>query len=534
MTAARPPGVEDFPDLLRLRGPDGPCGLFSDCGSWLAVTWGERALLELHDTLDNRVHLLDLGAPARLRTVWADRLEASLASGAETAAAFAGDGLLVIDYRHGRPPAPSCDLPFSVERTGEGSWRIQVGEGLEPPPPDLFARRRRAWNERFARAFASFRGGGARDRLLLARAIATLLWNRRAPRRGLPDAGIIPSPFAYRGFWAWDSWKHAHALARIDPALGLAQLRAQFFGEDEDGMVPDTVMPDPAANNHRNTKPPLAAWALDELRRAGAAAAEVAPLRRRCAGQLRWWSLHRRARGEAFYRYGGVDGGTAAWDSGWDDSARFAGARLDPHGKWRLFALHCPDLHAYLHQEFAAMARLYGAAGLERGAWEERAGRTARLLGRLWDPERGAFCDHDPQGRSTGVLSAACWLPVWSGAAQPRQAESVRRLVLDPRHFGTPVPFPSLAASEPAFDPDGYWNGGVWLDHAAWALAVLGEEGAAARERLLAAVAALPSFYECLSPLTGRPCAGARPAVAQFSWSAAAVVEILTTHPSRR
>jgi len=545
VAAPRPPEAGDFPDLLALRQDGAVTGLFSDHGSWLAATWGEGVLLELHDTLNERRHGFDLGAPARLRAVWMDRLEASLANGAELRIGFAGDGLMVVDYDHEEPPEVACELRWTVQRLAEDRWRVLLGDAADAPRDDFFAINRRRWDQRLAAAFAGFRGEGDRDRLLLARAVATLQWNRRAAVRGLPDEGVVPSPFAYRGFWGWDSWKHAHALARFDPALGLAQLRAQFFGEDADAMVPDTVMPEPSANNRLNTKPPMAAWALDALRRAGVPEAEgledgtdpLAALRERCVGQLRWWARNRRATGEAMYRHGGVDRCTAMWDSGWDDSLRFAGARLRPHGDWQLIGLYQPDLHAYLQVDFGAMARLYQAAGLDEGAWLEREGQMAKLMqNRLWDRERGAFCDHDLQGRSTGVLSAACWLPVWSGAARSKQAAAVRGLLREPAHFDTPMPFPSLAASEPGFDPDGYWNGGVWLDHAAMALVVLdrggeGDRGAGARERLLDAVAAYPGFAECYSPLTGAPCHGERPAVPQFSWSAAAVLELLTGGP---
>ncbi len=532
MSAPRPPEAGDFPELLPLRQSGAVTGLFSDHGSWLCATWGEELLLELHDTLDGRIHGLDFGAPAALRAVWMDRLEASLANGAELRFGFSEDGVLVADYRHEQPPEVACELRWELIRLAPGCWRLVVGDPVRPVPEDFFELNRAAWNRRLERACAGLVLAQARDRLLAARSVATLMWNLRAPRRGLPAAGVIPSPFAYRGYWGWDSWKHAHALARFDPALGLSQLEAQFHDPDPAAMVPDTVMPDPEANNLHNTKPPMAAWALDALRRAGGDPERVKALRERCAGQLRWWGEHRRAAGEALFRHGGVDHLTATWDSGWDLSLRFDQARLRPHGDWQLFALWQPDLNSYLQVEFAAMARLAEAGGVDPQPWRERADSMAYLLReRLWDDRLGAFCDHTPAGRSTGVLSAACWLPVWAGAASTEQAEAVRRLLRDPAHFDTPVPFPTLARSADGFDPDGYWNGGVWLDHAALALAVLGEDGAGARDRLLDAVAAQPSFFECYSPLSGQPCFGRRPAIPQFSWSAAAVLELLAGGP---
>jgi putative isomerase len=104
-------------------------------------------------------------------------------------------------------------------------------------------------------------------------------------------------------------------------------------------------------------------------------------------------------------------------------------------------------------------------------------------------------------------------------------------LLQQPEHFATELPFPVLAASEPAFDPDGYWNGAVWVDHAVLALAALGDEGRALRERFLERLAGEDSLFECYSPVDGRPARGARPATAQFSWTAAALVGLLSGGP---
>ncbi len=530
MTAPR---CAELAELLPLRAGGRRTGLFSDHGSWLAVCWGSDSLFELHDTLRDRVHVLDLGAPAGWREAFPDRLEAALEDGARVRLAFASAERLVVEHRHDRPPAVGCDLRWELARVEDGVWWILLGDDPAEPPADLFERNRARWDAWFTAAAAQLVAPSPRDLRLAARAVTTLEWNRRAPVRALPAAGVVPSPFAYRGYWGWDSWKHARALARFDPELGLDQLEAQFSAAGPDGMVADTAMPDAARNNLANTKPPMAAWALVALQRAGADPARVAGLRKRCVEQLRWWSRHRRARGELAFRHGGRDHETATWDTGWDLSVRFEATHLEPHGDWLLFDLWQPDLHSYLLVEFRALAELTAAEGGDPAPWRERAEQLERWIrDTLWDAERGFFCDRSVGGASTGVRSAAGWLPLWAGAASPEQAAAARAVMLDPAHFASPVPFPALACSEPGFDPDAYWNGGVWIDHAVLGAAAAGEEGAPLRERLLDAVDALPAFYECLSPRSGEPCHGARPAVPQFSWSAAAVLELLAGGPA--
>ena len=517
--------VEGFPDLLPLTDTAGQVvGLFSDHGSWLALTWGEESLLEVHDTRDGTITPIHLSSPARQHVVFADRLEAELLDGTGVRIGFAAKDTICIEHQ----AELSTSLP-TVAIAGGTLIGAALEQDFAPDLSALFARNRGIWDRRFAKAAETcFRARSDRALELLARAVTTLAWNWRAPEGDLEHGGIVPSPFAYNGFWGWDSWKHARALAVIEPERAKEQLRAQFSRQRDDGMVADTVRLDPALDNWKNTKPPLAAAALEAIWHADPDEALVAELFPRCAAQLDFFDQQRRLEGDTLLRPGGVDHETATWDSGWDLSARFEGIPLLDHGEWKLFDLQTADLNAYHLMELLALARLAKVAGSDPSYWADRAIRHFDALRELFDPYLGVFCDRYGYGASTGILSAAAWLPVVAGAATRRQADLVRKTLLHPGKFNTPMPFPTLACSEPAFDPDGYWNGSVWLDHAALALEVLGAHGRAAEERLLDCVARQATLFECYSPMTGEPAAGARPAVPQFSWSAAALIEILT------
>ena len=74
---------------------------------------------------------------------------------------------------------------------------------------------------------------------------------------------------------------------------------------------------------------------------------------------------------------------------------------------------------------------------------------------------------------SVRALTAATWVPLWCGIASPEHADAVLARMLDPRAFWTPAPFPTVARSDAAFDPDGYWRGALWMDYALWAVEVL-------------------------------------------------------------
>jgi len=524
--------VADFPDLLPLRDNHGAVtGLFSDCGAWYGLTWGGRYLLDVHDLQRGRIWPLHLGGRVVRTRVWADCLEAELDLGARIRIAFPGPQAITLEWCHDEPPDPSTDLPFTVVRAGPERWLVVVApEGGGVRDPDCFERNRRRWNALFARAFAGNRfAGWLPAETILARAVATLFWNHRAPLGDVPAPGVFPSSLAYRAYWGWDSWKHAHALAALDPALAAGQLRAQFSGQRSDGMVPDTVLPRASEDNWRNTKPPLAAWALEAVWAASGDRSLVAELLPLCSAFLHWYEEHRRREGAVLVQPGGRDLETAMWDTGWDDSLRFAGLPLQPcPDDWLLLDCWPADLNGWLLVEYRAVARLERVAGGDPRPWEERADALQdAILRELWDPELAFFLDRQPgAGRRRPLLSAAGWVPAWAGALPPAELGRLRRVLQDPRRFATPMPFPTLAADQEGHDPDGYWNGSVWLDHAALAVAVLGEEGEEAARRLFRHACAAGPLWECHSPVSGEPCRGARPAVAQFSWTACAFLEM--------
>jgi glucosidase len=538
-----PFSVDKFPDLLPLRNGAGQAvGLFSDHGSWLGVVWGVDSLLEIRDLGDGITRPFDLGSPLHQAQSWADHQAATLLDGTKLRVCFSPSGDVVVEVQAESAPEPQCTLQHKVFSMADQCWWIVIKAAHDTsefctPNKDLFEQNRVRWDHWLHNAFASMdRLDDPTSQVLLARAVTTLLWNLRSPREHLPHAGIIPSPFSYRGYWAWDSWKHAHALAWFAPELAAEQLRAQFCRQQSDGMVADTVMPNPADDNWKNSKPPLAAWALEAVWRTTKDADLLAELYPKCAAQLRWWQLARRVEDETLFRAGGVDSLTATWDTGWDLCHRFEGIGLKSARSWQLLDLWQPDLNAYILNDLKAMAAMATAAGDDPEPWRAEAEQLSAAIQRaLWNEALGCFCDvRASNGASTGIRSAACWLPLWAGAASDYQRERTLKLLKSPNEFGTPMPFPSLAASEPHFDPDGYWNGSVWADHAAFAFAVLGERGFSMRLRMRDFMAMKDSLYECYSPLDGQPAYGGRPAVPQFSWTAAAGIEVLHggPHPS--
>ena len=92
--------VEKFPNFLPLRNQAGRAiALFSDYGSWLAITWGTDCLIEIRDTISGQSHTLDLASPLHRSTSYPDRQEAELLDGRRLQVGFCPDGNILIEVR---------------------------------------------------------------------------------------------------------------------------------------------------------------------------------------------------------------------------------------------------------------------------------------------------------------------------------------------------------------------------------------------------------------------------------------------------
>ncbi|MDP5145237.1 alpha-glucosidase [Shewanella sp. ULN5] len=116
------------------------------------------------------------------------------------------------------------------------------------------------------------------------KSIETLIGNWRSAAGNLLHDSVTPSVTArwFNGTWAWDSWKHAYAMASFTPSLAKNNVRAMFDYQVKDndtirpkdhGMMIDAIFynkdnprgGDGGNWNERNSKPPLASWAVWQI-----------------------------------------------------------------------------------------------------------------------------------------------------------------------------------------------------------------------------------------------------------------------------
>jgi len=121
------------------------------------------------------------------------------------------------------------------------------------------------WDEYLTKTLRT--GVPAEFNRVAVKSVVTLMANWRSAKGDILHEGVIPSNSNahFNGFWAWDSWKHAAALAHFAPKLAMEQVKAMFDYQTEEGMIPDDVFSDKARNNYKDSKPPLATWAVMEI-----------------------------------------------------------------------------------------------------------------------------------------------------------------------------------------------------------------------------------------------------------------------------
>ena len=155
------------------------------------------------------------------------------------------------------------------------------------------------------------------------KAIETLTGNWRSPAGNLTYAGVTPSVTArwFNGLWAWDSWKHVYAMASFNPELAKDNIRAMFAYQvqkddpirpQDAGMVIDAIFYNKDNNrggdggnwNERNTKPPLASWAVWAIYQSTKDLRFLAEMMPKLLAYHQWWYRNRDHNQNGLIEYG--------------------------------------------------------------------------------------------------------------------------------------------------------------------------------------------------------------------------------------
>jgi putative isomerase len=343
-------------------------------------------------------------------------------------------------------------------------------------PDAFFEKNRNRWNGYLDKVLdtESAWTEDAAYRNIAVKALMTLVNNWRCAYGDLEYDGLFPSYAVnyFNGFWAWDSWKHAAAIARFDHELAKSQIRTMFALQDEYGMVPDVIYADKAENNWRDTKPPLAAWAVWEVYQQTNDKKFIKEMYPKLIRYHNWWYENRDHDKNGLCEYGSTDGTLTAalWESGMDDAVRFDKRKMVKNNKraWSI-DVESVDLNAYLYAEkvyLAGMARLLGQNQTAAQLTDQAGRLKKKIRDMMFNKDSGFFQDIDLNDKSfLNAQGPEGWIPLWAEVASPRQAGQVKKVICDPAKFATFIPFPTVSRDNQRFNT-GYWRGPVWLDQA--------------------------------------------------------------------
>jgi len=198
-----------------------------------------------------------------------------------------------------------------------------------------------------------------------------------------------------------------------------------------------------------------------------------------CAMQYNdWWD-----RARASDRFPGLLLVRRWSDSGMDNSKRWGRFGSGIYGttgdtlsnaNWSM-PIVTVDTNVYSVMEKRSIARMLkqgGETSLAMKYEREALERESLVLRHLWNQESQFFFDRtEDDGMFVPVLSPTGAHPLLLGAISQEQIDGVLRLLLDPDHFFTKAPFPSLSASDPDFRPEhSYWMGPTWMYYTAYIL----------------------------------------------------------------
>ena len=378
---------------------------------------------------------------------------------------------------------------------------------------------------------------------LAAKSLMTLMVNWKRAAGELQHAGLFPSQHQqwFHGFWSWDSWKHAAALASINPELAKDQVRAMFDFQNEDGMVADCVYRDSQveAHNWANTKPPLATWAVKEIYDQTGDDGFVWEMMPSLLAYHSWWNKRRNSKISPYFAYGSQNSSkkAALWESGMDNAVRFDYSGYAVHyGRLDgMLDLKNVDLNAYLYHEEFLLETLIKDAGLSDEFSVEPL-FEANPVKAFWSDAEQCFFDfreHEKMSASfVKVMGTECWTPLFTSTASNQQAKAIREIILDENKFNTFVPFPTVSADNPKFAPeDGYWRGPVWFDQAYFAIRGLRNYGYEqdANELTLKLLQNAEGVLGSDAPLREnyQPLTGDGLNAEHFSWTAACILLML-------
>ena len=332
---------------------------------------------------------------------------------------------------------------------------------------------------------------------------------------------MVPSKTHYVGVWQWDAFFHALAYRYVDTKLAEDQLRIVLDHQREDGMIPAAVHDEGIVTHPGGgvdtdlTKPPVVAWTALKLYEKSEHLDFLNEIYEPLVRWNDWWFRCDDDR-DSIVQY------DHPFSSGLDDSPMWDEG----------MPVESPDLNVYLCLQMEALAEIARLIGETEDAkmWAQRSRRLARrIVEHFYDPAAGLFWP-TRHHRPIRVLTPFCLYPLWLGRLlNDKIAAQLVAHLTDPGEFWTAYPIPTVAVSDPHYNPDQMWRGPTWLNVNYIFIDALVKSGypdlaRQLRDRTLALVMKHDDIYEYYHPETGDHPPRAAPT---YGWSSALFIDLV-------
>jgi len=304
------------------------------------------------------------------------------------------------------------------------------------------------------------------------------------------------------------------AYVLMDPMSALNSQRVFFERQRPDGYINyrtgpylDETIP---YNDQLTTSAPWLSWENWEVYKQTKDKSFLADAYRAGVRLYEYWLNNRDADRDGLCEWGGHavlesvrDSKVAVWDQvGWPSH------------------FEALDLNCMLVQEAKSLAQMARELGIDNDVerWKkESKQRGERINKYMWDEKTKFYyhvnrTDHSFRYQKENDLKRQeiiGFLPLWAGVADRSRAAALVQTLTDTSKFWRRYGVPTLSADDPYYDPQGYWNGPVWVQ---WQYLIFRglidygytKEARALAERVFAAVIAQlrtnHSFWELYSP----------------------------------
>ncbi|MFJ2817394.1 MGH1-like glycoside hydrolase domain-containing protein [Streptomyces sp. NPDC087294] len=370
----------------------------------------------------------------------------------------------------------------------------------------------------------------------------------------LPYNFTCPSPGSYPFQWAWDSSYHAISLLQVDTQRARAEISSLLSAATPSGFLPHMVLWQDELRPRATAEfridlwqgwrvvtiaPPVIAKAIERVFEATGDSEWLAEVLPPTIAFFGWLAENRTSEATGLLEIyqpdeSGLDispkydralgiheSGTGQIAADWHQAmrnlietyspGRTPESRLAEH---RAFVWNDVLVNTIYAHGLLALSRLALTAGLPQETASRFVARsqeiTDALIRHCWDDEAGAFFDLDlVSGQRVEVLTASSLFPIILDSIPTYHAERlIEEHLLNEAEFWLPVPVPSVAATEPSFDPDfstkAIFRGSSWLNlnwYLYWGLRARGYADAATTlaERTIDCVAEA-GMRECYGP----------------------------------